>query len=42
MWASILGDEIIVEWYGDNADGRSPQIPVETFRLTRQELGFGN
>ena len=42
MWASILGDTITVEWYGDNADGKNPQVPVERYRLTLQELGFGN
>ena len=42
MWASILGDTITVEWYGDNAEALSPPQPVERFVLTRQELGFGD
>lgn len=40
MWASILGDSIRVEWYGDNAEGLNPPEPVEIFELTRQELGW--
>jgi len=40
MWASILGDTITVEWYGDNAEGNLPPQPVETFHLTRAELGW--
>ena len=40
MWASISGDTIIVEWYGDNAAGKQPQEPVERYQLTLQELGF--
>ena len=42
MWASILGDAITVEWYGDNAAELNPQVPVERFRLTLKELGFAN
>lgn len=40
MWASILGDTITVEWYGDNAAELNPQVPVERFRLTLKDLGF--
>jgi len=40
MWASILGDTLTVEWYGINAENANPPRPVETFRLTRRELGF--
>ncbi len=40
MWASILGDTITVEWYGDNAESANPPRPVEKFVLTRAELGF--
>lgn len=35
MWASILGDTLRVEWYGDDASNL-----IEVFELTRQELGF--
>lgn len=42
MWASILGDDITVEWYGDNAEGANPPQPIETFRLSRQELGWSD
>lgn len=42
MWASILGDTITVEWYGDNAEALSPPQPVERFVVTLQELGFGD
>lgn len=42
MWASILGDTITVEWYGDNAEAHNPPQPVERFVLSRQELGFGD
>ena len=40
MWATILGDTINVEWYGDNAAGAVPPVPVETFTVTLGELGF--
>ncbi|MDP9140474.1 MAG: metallophosphoesterase [Pseudomonadota bacterium] len=40
MWASLLGDRITVEWYGDNAEGLNPQQPIEVFELSRQELGW--
>ena len=40
MWASILDDTIVVEWYGDNAEGANPPAPVETFTITLSELGF--
>ncbi len=40
MWASLLGDRITVEWYGDNAEGLNPQQPIEVFQLSRQELGW--
>lgn len=42
MWASILGDRITVEWYGDNAEGLAPPQPVERFELTRQALGWND
>ena len=42
MWASILGDTLTVEWYGDNAEGLAPPQPVERFVVTRQELGFSD
>ncbi len=42
MWATILGDTITVEWYGDNAEGAVPPAPVERFVLTRSELGFSD
>lgn len=40
MWASILGDDIVVEWYGDNADGLSPPQAIERFTLSLAELGW--
>lgn len=40
MWASITGDQIRVEWYGDNAQGLAPPQPVEIFELSKQDLGF--
>ena len=40
MWASIVGDTITVEWYGDNAAGMNPPKPIETFVLHRKDLGF--
>lgn len=42
MWATILGDTITVEWYGDNAEGAVPPVPVERFELTLAELGFSD
>lgn len=42
MWATILGDTLTVEWYGDNAEGHNPPRPIETFVVTRQELGWAD
>lgn len=41
MWASILGDQITVEWYGEDvgSNAANPQ-PLETFIVTLNELGF--
>jgi hypothetical protein len=43
MWASIIDDQITVEWYGEDvgSDGANPQ-PLETFIVTLDELGFGS
>ncbi|WP_420427663.1 metallophosphoesterase [Algiphilus sp.] len=40
MWATILGDTIRVEWYGENIEGLNPPEPVEVFTLTQSELGW--
>lgn len=38
MWASIVGDTIFVEWYGETDD--AVPVPLETFEVTLQELGW--
>jgi len=40
MWASISGDTLTVEWYGDNVENQTPPKPVERFVVTRSELGW--